>query len=380
MELGPLVLECLAAVEHQTPTPAHVERASREFGEAVARWCFGQWVLRRRGQRKFALADKMLFDVDGLEMSTHEAVARFHATQFPPGVRVADLTCGIGADLIALGRDHRAIGFEVEPHRASFARHNLEVHQIRAEVVEADCLSVDWDFDYAFADPSRRSDQHRTHDPEEFHPRLDALAERMSALKLGLIKVSPMLRDDVLRRFGKRVDFVSFGGECREALLRLGTEVDPDAGYWAARVETGQWLSGNEEGVSSSDEPEAFLLEADPAAIRAHLLPRLATLLGGSTLGDSNGYLTAAEFSGGGEASPWVRSYLVEVHGHADPKRIRAELRSRDAFVKVAKVRAAREDPADWVKKIRTEGRNELVLILYPVGKSLRFALAKVGR
>ncbi|HRK23200.1 MAG TPA: hypothetical protein PLX06_15380, partial [Fimbriimonadaceae bacterium] len=84
MELGPLAIKALETVRGLSPTASNLTQASREYGAEAARWAFEQWDLRKRAQSKFARAEQMLFDRDGLEMASHEAMARFHAAQFPP--------------------------------------------------------------------------------------------------------------------------------------------------------------------------------------------------------------------------------------------------------------------------------------------------------
>ena len=63
--------------------------------------------LRARARVKFGpLADRMWFTAAGLEQATRAGVADRHASRFA-GVgarRVLDLCCGIGGDLLALGR------------------------------------------------------------------------------------------------------------------------------------------------------------------------------------------------------------------------------------------------------------------------------------
>ncbi len=385
--LGTGHLDALEAAKGLPATPRNLERAAHGFGIDAARWAFEQWDLRRRARTKFEKAEAMFFDREALEMATHEKVAWLHAVQFPPRVRVADLTVGIGADLIALARENEAVGYEIDPIRASMARHNLRVHKLDAEIRLGDCLLADWDFDYAFADPARRSGGRRAVRAEDYQPPLAELAGRMSELALGLIKVSPMLPDETLKAHGRRVDFGSFGGECREAVLRVGRELVCDDGsvdrsVWALHVESGRWLANFDFEHVDVDpeplaEPLAVLYEADPAAIRAHALPLLCQNLKARLLGDSNGYLTGNVLADDLEAESFARAFRVLTFGRADPKRIREELRKRGARVGAVKLRAVREDPSAWIARLRSKGNREVVLILYPVGKSLRFVLAE---
>jgi hypothetical protein len=361
-----LALELAEGLE---ATPANIERVAKETSPEAARWAFGQWQLRRQARGKFALAERMLFTREALEQASHEEVARYHASRYPEGALAADLTAGIGADAIALGRRGPVIAFELDEERAGYARHNLAAHGLAAEVRLADSAEADWTFDYAFADPSRRVAGRRTLDPEAFAPDPVELAERMRRLKLGGLKLSPMLPDEFLESLGGELEFVSFGGECREALVWLGTgaEIKREA----VHLESGERLAAREDWAAQADRPAEFLFEADPAAIRAHGLPELCGRHELELLGDSNGYLTGSVPA----ESPWMRRFEVVESFQADLKRTKSRLRELDASVEVVKTRARGVEPERLLKQLRTEGQRRLTLCAYTVGKRVMFAL-----
>ena len=376
--MDPLCLEALERAAGLLATPKNLERLASATSPEAARWAFRQQEFRARAKAKFALAEQMLFDSDGLEMASHERVAAFHAAHFPTGTLVADLGCGIGADTIALARRGPVVAFELDENRADIARHNVKVHGLEAEIRTADALAETWAADYAFADPARRTEATRLRDPEAFFPPPRLIAERMAGLKLGLLKLSPMLSDEFFQSLGGRTAFVSFDGECREALVEVGESANGQAPYRAIRVETGASLEESQ-GISADmrEDPGAFLLEANPAAIRAHALDLLANGLDAAPLGDSNGYLTAEVWNPQSPDADWVRAFQVLGHGRADLRRIRAELQRLDLRIDAVKLRGVREDPARWQRNLRGEGRYGAVLCLYSVGKSLRYALAQ---
>ena len=115
MNISDQHFEALAALRDQAPTPKNLERAAREHGIEAARWAIGQWELRKKAVGKFKQAAEMLFTAEALEQSTHEAVAKWRASQFPEGALVADLTTGIGGDLIALAKRGPVLGFDLDP-------------------------------------------------------------------------------------------------------------------------------------------------------------------------------------------------------------------------------------------------------------------------
>jgi len=347
-----------------------VARVAKQTSDDAAAWAFGQWELRRRARAKFELADRMLFLREALEQATHEAVAAYHAGLFPTGQLVADLTVGIGADLIALARRGPTLGFELDAARVELAEHNLGVHGLSSDIRTADCLEGDWLFEYAFADPARRIEGRRTLDPTEFAPNPQEISDRYRDLRLGAMKLSPLLPDSFLEALGPRMEFVSFGGECREVLIVSGKEAVP--GRFAVHLESDE-LMENSDPPPVLAEPSEFFFDTDPAAIRAHCTGTLCATFGLSALGDSNGYLTGEQFV----STPWLRSYRVLYAGKGDVKATRKALRDLDGHVFEVKQRGVRADVDKIKRELSGDGKNHLSLVLWPDGPSVRHLLVE---
>ncbi len=361
-------VKALALAEGQDASARAIERVARETSPETARWAFEQWDLRRRAERKFALAREMLFTREALEQANHEAIAAYHASRFPEGAKVADLTCGIGADLIALARRGPAVGFEIDPERAAYARHNLAVSGLHAEVKEENALDHLDDFDYALADPGRRREGRRVSSLDDYQPDPLEIAERCREKRLVGIEGSPMLTDEDLLRLGGCVEFVSFGNECREALLWIGRKAEN--GVWAVRAGDGQRLARSPM-PNLSQSALAFLYEADPAAIRAHALGALAQTHRLLALGDSNGYLTGEE----AVASPWLTGYRVLGEFPLRESALRSAVRDLQGTVEIVKSRAKGVDVDRWRKLLTGPGERCLILAAYPIGARIRAVL-----
>src|SRR5579862_2583969 len=100
--MDPEFARALETVRGWEPTAANLSKAGKLLSPELARGAFGQWELRRRAKAKFERAEEMWFGREALEQATHEQVARYHASLFPAGALVHDLTTGLGGDLIAL--------------------------------------------------------------------------------------------------------------------------------------------------------------------------------------------------------------------------------------------------------------------------------------
>jgi hypothetical protein len=337
-------------------TPNNIVRVATVVGEDAARWAFTQWELRKRARAKFELADGMLFDRDGLEMATHERVAEYHASHFPKSEKVADLCCGIGGDLIALAKRGPVVGYETDPTRAEFARHNLRVHGLEGEVVDGTAETIDCD--HTFIDPQRRGNRgYGEPDPRTLPPRLKTVC-----VKLG----TGLDIEQVQRELFPRVEAVSFGGECRELLAWKGRE----PGVSAVHIESGDVIP-TDPYPPIAMEPSTFLFHADPAAIKARCLGSLCNQHNLEALGDSDGYLTGPE----PVDSPWLRAYRVVAHGPADRKRTQADLTRLEATVIEVKTRSVNEPANKIMAQFKPAGSRPLILAVWPIGKSLRHTL-----
>jgi hypothetical protein len=337
------------------------KQLAKKYGDDAARWASMQVELRKKAQAKFANADSMLFDREALEQATHEAIAFYHASRFPAGALVLDVTVGIGADLIGLTKRGPVMGFELDSMRTEYARHNCP----RAEVRNADGLAfaVASDNSYIWADPDRRdSSGKRMSDPGAYEPNpLEIPRDR----ELTGIKLSPMLPDEYLESVGQRIEFVSYRGECREAIAWSGKAVEP--GIYAVDIETEELLPRFEI-EDAVNEPWGVIFDSDPATVRAHALGNF----GLPQLGDSPGYLTGEKIID----SPWLRAYEVLFQDSSDFKRIKEFLRKNGLRVFEVKQRGAGIDPTTIIKQLKTDG-DPVSLIAWKVEKSIRFAVAR---
>ena len=252
-----------------------------------------QQELRVAARAKFSRAEEMLFTRAGLEQASSEITSAHAAARYPDGGLVADLCCGIGGNLIALGAGRRVLAVDLDPVSLTFARHNARVYGIedRLATVRADVRNLALSGVHAaFIAPARRAGGRRLAAGRSEPPLgwcLD-LAGRVAAVG---IKAAPGLPRELVPA-GWEAEFVAVGRDLKEALLwspALAT-----AATRATVLPSGDTLAAAPEvthagTVDAPDKPAhdvpiaapgAFLFDPSPAVTRAGLVEDLARQLG----------------------------------------------------------------------------------------------------
>lgn len=309
--------------------------------------------LRQKALAKFgADAQRLFFLPDALEQASDPQVRAYRAhISGVAGQRVMDAGCSIGADALAFasaGAD--VLGLDRDPVRIAVARHNaaalglsarFEVADIRASLPEADLI---------FFDPARRDAQgRRIHDVEAYQPPL-ATVLAWNAPRC-LVKLSPGVDLAQLTPYSGRVEFISVSGELKEALLWLdGVPAGPSATllddeavhHWPAMAEP-------ESAVSA---PRQWLIEPDPALLRAGLVRAFAASVGAYLLDVSIAYLTADA----PPVTPWARAWRIRDWMPYHLKRLRAYLREHDVGRVTVKKRGSPITPQALQKQLKLKG------------------------
>ncbi len=172
---GLAALAAAAAAGTADPLTAASRLRSAGHDPELAAAALTQVRLRERAATKFgADAASMFFTPNGVEQATRAVVAARRAARFAGAERVADLCCGIGADLVAFARAGLDVtGVDADPLTAAVARLNVAALGLGglARVVEADATTFDLTgYDAAFCDPARRAGGRRVFDPSAYSP------------------------------------------------------------------------------------------------------------------------------------------------------------------------------------------------------------------
>jgi SAM-dependent methyltransferase len=279
--------------------------------------------LREKAAPKFSRASQMFFTADALEQATSEIVAEHHARILAPYHQIADLGCGIGGDAILLGQRAWVLGVDLDLLRLRMARHNAAVYQAGVQFLQADLTAplplVDQGA--AFFDPVRRTADKRIFSVRAYTPPLELI--QTWNFQAVLVKISPGVQLEELTHLDAGIEFVSLGGELKEALLHIGELAF--RGFRATRLpENITLVSLGLEPPPVIDAPLRYLYEPDPAVIRSGLFGEMLQQTGITAyrLDETIAYLTGDEPTN----SPWLRSWRIDAWMPFNLKKLRREL------------------------------------------------------
>lgn len=332
--------------------------------------------LRAKGREKLGeFADGMLFTPAGLEQATRLVVAARHARRYrDAGVtRVADLTCGLGADamtLAAVGLPVLAV--EADETTAALATVNLR-HFPEAVVRHGDGLAVDLaaeGVDGVYADPARRTGSGaRRHDPAAYSPPLDrvlALRDRVPALGM---KLGPGVPHSALPEDAE-AQWVSVDGDVVELGLWCGPLAPGGPGRSAL-------LLGSDGGAAELRDTGAvahpgpvggYLYEPDGAVIRAGLVAEVAAEVHGRLIDPTIAYVTSDVL----HPTAFATGYRVLDSMPFGLKRLKAYLRERGVGIVTIKKRGTAVVPEQLRRQLDLRGDAETTLVLTRVAGQQR--------
>ena len=353
------------------------ERLQREGVDPVlVAAALTQSKLRAKARAKFDdFADGMLFTAAGLEQATRLTVGARHAQRYTAAgcTRVADLTCGIGGDAMALAAlGVPVLAIDLDELTAAIATVNLR-HFPETEVRHGDGLALDFaaeGVDGVFADPARRTTGgRRRHDPAAYSPPLDTvLALRASVPALG-VKVGPAIAHTDVPADAE-AQWVSADGDVVEAGLWFGP-LAPDGPGRSALVLRGGRATTLREPVGGVVAPDVgpvggYLYEPDGAVIRAGLVALVAEQVHGRLLDATIAYVTSDHLA----TSDVAQAYRVLDVMPFGLKRLRTALRERGVGRLTIKKRGTAVVPEQLRKQLDLRGDEEATIVLTRIAGS----------
>jgi len=319
--------------------------------------------LRIKAADKFgADASSMFFTRDALEQASDPLVRKYRASQIG-AKHIVDACCGIGADSLALsaaGTD--VIGIDQDALRIEIARFNAVNLGLKAHFQVGDVCAGLPDADLIFFDPARRDEQgRRIYDVENYLPPLNTI--KAWTHHQVVVKLSPGVDLAQLESYAGRVEFISVNGDLKEAVLwRDGTEKRLTATLLTHNGEMLNWeadasLAGVDKPLS---EPRTWLVEPDPALLRAGLVQDVAAHFGGNLLDETIAYFTTDQKPD----SLWVRSWEILDWMPFNLKYLRTYLREHQVGQVTVKKRGTAVMPETLIPQLKLKGDESRVLIL----------------
>ncbi|MEU2030236.1 THUMP-like domain-containing protein [Nocardia amamiensis] len=332
--------------------------------------------LRRRATVKLADAGEWLFTDDALQQATPTAVARHRAARLA-GRAVHDVTCSIGAELVELARVCPAVvGSDLDDVRLAIAAHNLGQRWLpvgesdasparNVLLAKADALRPSSRDTVVIADPARRADGRRTHDPAKLQPPLPDLLAAYRGRDLA-VKCAPGLDFDRLDWPGE-IEVVSLDGAVREACLWSQGLTEPSVTRRATVLSsTGAGWSITDTEPDDIDEraPGEWIIDPDGAVVRAGLVRHYAAKHGLWQLDPRIAYLT-------GDAVPeGVRGFRILDRLDYREKSLRAELHRRDCGPLEILTRGVDIDPDALRSRLKLRGSQPHTLVITRIGRT----------
>ena len=356
------------------------QQVARRVPERLARAAVEQQLLRRRAEVKFDGAAELFFTREGLEQATAAAVARHRAERFAGFPRAFDLGCGIGGDSLELAKVTDVVGLDLDRLRLRILRANAERTGVasRIRLVRADLERLPLRFPReaaAFADPGRRAGGRRLRRVNSYHPPLSLVLSWRSFVAGLAIKVSPAVRLEEVRDLGCEIEFVSLSGELKEAVLWFGAL---RRGRRRATVlPSGVTMEGEAEPASEIGPLASFLIEPDPAVMRAGLVGQLGAEFGAHPIARDIAFLTTDE----PPHSPFARTYRVVQAAPFRLKSLQMMLAERGVGRLTVKRRGSAVEPDDIARRLHLSGDREALGVLTRIADRQTMILAEpVGR
>ncbi len=342
---------------------------------------------RTRAASRFPGAPRW-WTLASLEQATRPVVAGMHARRYvDAGVtHVLDLCCGAGSDALAMsaaGMHVTAVDRDPDALWALTATAldaGVAVRTVRGDVLaDADPLLAGLGpSGGCYVDPARRTQGSRAMHPESWAPPWSWVRDLAGRFPVTGAKAAPGIPHDAIPT-GAQVEWVSVAG----TLVEAGVWWGPLRRGPARRVATMALEGGTSRSMDdASGIPPApvgpvgrWLLEPDPALIRAGLVSLLATQLSGRLLDPRIAYVTTDRDP---PATPWGTRYEVLEEVPVARRAMRAWLRARGFRDVIVKKRGLDIVPEHVRSQMRLAGGGPTALLVLtrtdrgPVGWSVR--------
>ncbi len=347
------------------------QNLSKAFPRELARTALKTAILRGEATTKFPQADKMYFTREALEQASGYEVSSYRAERYRGYAQIADLGCSIGGDTLSIAEIAPVIGIDRDPLRLAMAQANMRALNLDVPLIKTDLESSFPCLEYPtvaiFFDPARRLNGRRISSVRKYIPPLQIIAEWLKYYPALGVKISPAVNKRELFGYDAEIEFISFRGELKEAVLWFGPL---KAGQRRATVLPGPHMMVDDitpiepsrRPTLAMAQPLQYFYEPNPAIIRAGMVQALMVRLGAAQIDQDIAYLTANKK----KTTPFARVWEVEAWFPFQLKKLRTYLRERNVGLVTVKKRGSPILPEDLIQTLRLskDAREERVVFL----------------
>ena len=356
---------------HESQTLSLIQQLRKSYSADETRAGLTMARLRQKAMAKFGDdAQRMFFTEDALQQASDPQIRQYRSTQIQ-GQSILDVGCGIGSDSLAFAQAGFSVtGMDIDPVRIAIAKHNAQVLGLYINFEVADVRGgIPSGFDTLFYDPARRDENgRRIHHVEAYQPPL-SLIKQWDVSQI-MVKLSPGVDKSQLDGYAGQLEFISVDGALKEAVLHLGSDqplpqatliIDGDVSHYRRDVEPDVPIT----------EPKTWLIEPDPAIIRAGLVQDLAMSLGGALLDETIAYFTTEDKP----STPACRAWRIVDWMPFNLKRLRAYLREHQVGHVTVKKRGFPMQPVAIINKLKLKSGNESRTLVFTRHQNTRIVL-----
>jgi hypothetical protein len=352
----------------------------RDLGTARTHLVIAQIQLRRRAKAKFSQAEQMFFTRQLLEQATDEQISTYKATRFPPQGELADLCCGIGGDLISLGRRTTTQGVDRDEVATILAAANCDSLDLKGtSVLVDDAARVPVD-DYAgwHLDPDRRPEGHRTTKLASLEPDLPIMQRLLSISQQGAIKLASATVVPQDWQTKAELEWIGSRGECRQQVAWFGDLAQTPGQRAATVLSNGSSAACTLRGEASVEIPVAanvgrYVFEPHAAVLAAGLTGQLAASFGLQAIAAEIPYLTGDQAID----SPLLAGFEVSETLPFNIRRLRQHFRRLGIGQLEVKKRGVRLTPEHVVSELALVGEQAATMLLLPLSKRVLAILCR---
>ena len=370
------------------PTPAQVSAVRSQCPGQRAHLVLEQVALRHKAQAKFTAAGQMFFTPVLLEQASDEVVAAYKAQRFGriEAVRVFDLCCGIGGDLLSLAARGDVVGIDRDPLAVFLAQANASAaanfpgglkHKFELRVGDAREADVG-DCGAWHIDPDRRPKGFRTTHVDLHEPPSDAIDRLLDRNPNASVKLAPAARMSGAWLDRSELEWISRDGQCRQLVAWFGRLAGEPGRRRATILGTTSTPPRTVVGDEQPDPPLAnrigrYVFEPDAAVLAARLSGTLAAEHCLGALAPHVAYWTGDSKI----ADPALACFEVLEVLPLDIKQLKSLLGVRGIGRLEIKKRGVEHDPAALRRLLGLQGEHEATLLVTRIARRATAILAR---